>query len=366
MLHLLRTTPSIPGVASAMLVMACLSWDTAQASPVQDFQRALQRLDRQLCAKLPGAKCRKAATRPAARQGDAKKAAARPSSPMPNEGRDTAPAESSPPIPKLKPELKARAAPAPGDDVVLPRLKPDALATAPEDSTDVPRKSDRRVQEPQRRDVAIIKPERKRRIVVDPGALANPMPDGTLSGEACIAALRNMNVNFSQAATPVSSGPCTVYEPIRLNGMKVGGNAITFPDKPLLTCGFAARFAYWVAQEGAPAVRKAKGSALRSVGTGPGYQCRGRNGDMSAKLSEHAYGNAVDIEYIKTVDGETVQVQAASATTASNARLLKELRSEGCRYFTTVLGPGTNSAHARHFHFDLERRGKKGSHKLCE
>ncbi|MBL8791947.1 MAG: extensin family protein, partial [Rhizobiales bacterium] len=68
----------------------------------------------------------------------------------------------------------------------------------------------------------------------------------------------------------------------------------------------------------------------------------------------------------KTAEGEIVQVQAASATTASNARLLKELRSEGCRYFTTVLGPGTNSAHARHFHFDLERRGKKGSHKLCE
>ncbi|MBL8791049.1 MAG: extensin family protein [Rhizobiales bacterium] len=349
-----------------MLAMSSVAWGTAQATPMQDFQRALQRLDRQLCAKLPGAKCRKAATRPAARQGDAKKAAARPSSATSTEGREGAPAESSPPIPKLKPELKKVASTAPDDDVVLPRLKPDTLASASSVEIDVPRKSDRRVQDPQRQDVAIIKPERKRKSVVDPGALANPMPDGTLSGDACIAALRNMNVNFSQAVTPVSSGPCSVYEPIRLNGMKVGGNAITFPDKPLLTCGFAARFAYWVAQEGAPAVRKAKGAALQSVGTGPGYQCRGRNGDMSAKLSEHAYGNAVDIEYIKTAEGEIVQVQAASATTASNARLLKELRSEGCRYFTTVLGPGTNSAHARHFHFDLERRGKKGSHKLCE
>ncbi len=84
------------------------------------------------------------------------------------------------------------------------------------------------------------------------------------------------------------------------------------------------------------------------------------------KLSEHAFGNAVDIEYLKTAGGETLAVQGAGFGMTSNARLLKDLRGSGCRYFTTVLGPGTNAAHARHFHFDLERRGRKGNHKLCE
>ena len=39
--------------------------------------------------------------------------------------------------------------------------------------------------------------------------------------------------------------------------------------------------------------------------------------------------------------------------------LLNNVRSGGCKYFSTVLGPGYNAAHADHFHFDIQdRRGR--------
>ena len=245
---------------------------------------------------------------------------------------------------------------------MLPKLKPTIIvADNAESVSDVPVKSDRAQPALFRKVAMVVQPNRPAPART-PRPLVNPMPDGTLAGEACFAALRDMGVDFSRASTPVSAGSCSVFEPVKLNGMKLGGAAVKFPDKPLLTCGFAAKLALWVAREGAPAVQKATGSPLRSLGTGPGYQCRGRNGDGSAKLSEHAFGNAVDIGYLKTSDGQTINVEASSAHTG----LLDELRSDGCRYFTTVLGPGANSAHARHFHFDLERRGKKGNHHLCQ
>jgi Extensin-like protein C-terminus len=45
---------------------------------------------------------------------------------------------------------------------------------------------------------------------------------------------------------------------------------------------------------------------------------------------------------------------------------LRELRSSACGYFTTVLGPGTNAAHASHFHFDRGSHGKSGTNHICE
>jgi hypothetical protein len=102
------------------------------------------------------------------------------------------------------------------------------------------------------------------------------------------------------------------------------------------------------------------------MGTGPGYQCRGRNGDNSAKLSEHAFGNAVDIERITLQGGDTIAIRDAMTIGAKFQPVLATLRATSCNYFTTVLGPGANAAHAEHFHFDMARRGKQGNFKLCQ
>jgi hypothetical protein len=44
--------------------------------------------------------------------------------------------------------------------------------------------------------------------------------------------------------------------------------------------------------------------------------------------------------------------------------LLKSVRGDSCKYFNTVLGPGSNKEHWNHFHFDL--RSRKGGRRYCD
>jgi len=47
-------------------------------------------------------------------------------------------------------------------------------------------------------------------------------------------------------------------------------------------------------------------------------------------------------------------------------QVLRGLRATACGYFSTVLGPGTNQAHASHFHFDMAVHGKSQNYRICE
>jgi hypothetical protein len=350
----------------ALLALALWPIDNVAAAPSDDLRRAMERIDRQLCNKFDKLNCRRSAGKKALRKKQpSKKAVAQAAqkkkvtptpSELPKKEEDKVPAEvsnSQRPIPVLKPgNLK------PNKKLAANTKQAASIEVAPGkiDLPDAPKK-------PPAKTAMLPKPVFKlkpRKPVI------NVMPDDALSGEACIAALRKMKVDFDLATTPVVAGSCSVVEPVKVSAIGTGETRVKFPDQPLLTCGFAARLASWLTEKGEPAVRSATGSRIQAMGTGPGFQCRGRNGDSSAKLSEHAFGNAVDIEYIKLANGQSIGVGDALNTSSKYHSVLASLRSAGCEYFTTVLGPGANSAHASHFHFDLERRGKKGNHKLCQ
>jgi hypothetical protein len=108
------------------------------------------------------------------------------------------------------------------------------------------------------------------------------------------------------------------------------------------------------------------GEALAAHATGPGYECRGRNGDSSAKISEHAFGNAIDIVSFRLASKESIPVANVTKTGNEESRWLMALRISACGYFTTVLGPGSNAAHAEHYHFDLGLHGKSDKYRICE
>lgn len=46
--------------------------------------------------------------------------------------------------------------------------------------------------------------------------------------------------------------------------------------------------------------------------------------------------------------------------------LVRVLRTTACAYFTTVLGPGSDSAHEEHFHFDTGMHGATPNYRICE
>ncbi len=176
--------------------------------------------------------------------------------------------------------------------------------------------------------------------------------------ESCFQELRAIGAKFTIAPATVDYGKCHVENPVNLRSVTIKQNTIDLPEAPLLNCKFALQFSKWLSESGAPILSAQLNSPVERISTGPGFECRGRNGDGSAKVSEHGYGNAVDISTFRLRNGKTLNV--------GDSTLLPGVRASACGYFTTVLGPGSNAAHAAHFHFDMGAHGKSGNYRICQ
>jgi hypothetical protein len=182
----------------------------------------------------------------------------------------------------------------------------------------------------------------------------------------CMAKLKIAGAEFMMAPTPASTGECMVTNPVRLVSVSTPQGEVMMTDQPVLNCRFALEFTRWISESASPIIASRTGFNMKSISTGPGYECRGRNGDTSAKLSEHAFGNAVDITTIATTDGRTIDIAQAADPSSKDFTALRSLRTTACGYFTTVLGPGANDAHNAHFHFDLGMHGKTDRYRICQ
>jgi hypothetical protein len=45
---------------------------------------------------------------------------------------------------------------------------------------------------------------------------------------------------------------------------------------------------------------------------------------------------------------------------------VQTMRRAACGWFTTLLGPGSDAAHADHLHFDVLRHGASDDYRICE
>ena len=73
-------------------------------------------------------------------------------------------------------------------------------------------------------------------------------------------------------------------------------------------------------------------------------------------ISEHAFGNAIDIAAFTLADGRRITVQEGWHGTPEEQGFLHDVHLAACDSFTTVLAPGYNAAHYNHIHVDLMRR----------
>jgi hypothetical protein len=194
-----------------------------------------------------------------------------------------------------------------------------------------------------------------------------PLPEREpLAGAGeCRAELLKREVEFTIADHVEATGQCEVADPVRVRSVATPGGRVNLPEEPLLNCAFARKFTAWLSDIAAPVVGELAPARLQSLSTGPGYECRNRNGDSSGKISEHAFGNAIDISGITLANRMRIEVPDVADPSAVHHRLLMALRLSACGYFTTVLGPGFNAAHASHYHFDLGRHGKSDNYRIC-
>jgi hypothetical protein len=96
---------------------------------------------------------------------------------------------------------------------------------------------------------------------------------------------------------------------------------------------------------------------------GTSYECRGQNRMAGVRLSEHGFANAVDIMGV-AFDGAKAHTVSILSGESLEGRFQAEIQARACAYFTTVLGPGSDAAHAGHLHLDL--RGRRGGFRICQ
>ncbi len=185
----------------------------------------------------------------------------------------------------------------------------------------------------------------------DPRSDDVPDPSGTLPATeaACRARLTELGVSFKEA--PAESDPhgCSIPYPLKVESL--GGEIDLSPDAEM-NCAMAEAAARFMKDAVHPAAEQELGAGLKSIGHASAYVCRPRNG--TNKLSEHAFGNALDIATFNLKDGRSVQVEAT--TDEKIGKFLAAVRKAACGPFKTVLGPGSDADHALHFHLDLQPR----------
>jgi hypothetical protein len=187
----------------------------------------------------------------------------------------------------------------------------------------------------------------------------------TLSA-SCGAELATLGVEFTVPDRVEGTEKCKVIDPVQITTVQTTLGQVDLPATPVLNCQFARKFTLWLSNIAAPVVAALGDARLASLSTGPGYECRGRNGNPSAKLSEHATGNAIDIAGITLSNNRRIEISDVADNQDPDHRMLMALRISACGYFTTVLGPGADDAHASHYHFDLGVHGKSGNYRICE
>jgi hypothetical protein len=178
--------------------------------------------------------------------------------------------------------------------------------------------------------------------------------------KACLVRLDALGVTYTRLPPIAPGKACAVPTPLEVTSL---GSGVAISPAATLNCETAEALALWVKQSVVPAARRAFGAVPRAVVHDSTYVCRPRNNVAGARLSEHATANAVDIARIRFADRADVEVRAWPQN-APEGRFAKAIRQDSCAYFTTVLGPGSNAAHATHFHFDLAAR--RHGYRLCD
>ena len=123
-----------------------------------------------------------------------------------------------------------------------------------------------------------------------------------------------------------------------------------------LACPIVAALDHWVSEGVQPAAMRWFGEPVTEIKQISAYSCRRMVGAGGSGISEHAFGNAIDIAAFTFSDGRRVSVEAGWHGTPEEQGFLRDVHLAACDYFSTVLAPGYNAAHYNHIHVDLMRR----------
>jgi hypothetical protein len=176
------------------------------------------------------------------------------------------------------------------------------------------------------------------------------------TAKQCLSTLKANEVKYTPLPNQNFGGGCKTIDTVKLMQFSTEASNLG-----AMTCPLAANFTAWAKHAVRPAAREYLGADVVRIETFGTYNCRNVKGARSGKLSEHAFGNAVDVSAFILKDGRRISVLNGWNGSADERAFLRRLHQSACKRFGTVLGPNYNAAHANHFHFDMGKTMKDGS-----
>ncbi|MBJ6124739.1 extensin family protein [Microvirga splendida] len=183
--------------------------------------------------------------------------------------------------------------------------------------------------------------------------------------EACLSQrLVQPSAYMSLSSKIDGPGVCGMDYPFKVSAFNNG--SVGLKSKVTLACPIIPRIDIWLDEIVRPAAEMYFGVPLADIKAGS-YSCRPRNNQRGAKLSEHSFGNALDVMGFVLADGREISVANGwRGRDPAEQEFLREAFVGACRYFTTVLGPGSDAFHYDHFHIDLARHDPRGERRICK
>jgi hypothetical protein len=155
---------------------------------------------------------------------------------------------------------------------------------------------------------------------------------------------------------PLAAYPPATPVPLGRERAPVTTGAVTVQPAATLACPIVSSLDTWFATGVQPAAMKWFGAPVAEIKQISAYSCRGMNGQPGAHISEHAFGNALDIAAFILSNGRRISVQDGWHGAPEEQGFLRDVQGSACQLFTTVLAPGSNVYHYNHIHVDLMRR----------
>jgi hypothetical protein len=189
-----------------------------------------------------------------------------------------------------------------------------------------------------------------------------PPPANEAALTICESRLKSLGAEFERQ--PPIDGPaaCGLSATYLLKSVAPG---VSIRPETEMTCDAALATAQWVRDAVLPAARAlGENIRLRGLVHASTYVCRNRNNQPEAKISEHARGAAIDVSTFEFDGHELLPVEPRAGEGSMEEAFQKAVRGSACLYFTTVLGPGSDSYHDDHIHLDLAKRSR--GYRLCQ
>jgi hypothetical protein len=183
-------------------------------------------------------------------------------------------------------------------------------------------------------------------------ATANKVSNLQGNPDICFAFLEEADTAFTRLENTTDDENCGFADALTLDQSRFPYNATLS-----MTCPLTAGLMVWEEHSLIPRAREILGRDIEEIRSFGSYSCRRLYGRESGRFSEHATGNAVDIEGITFTDGSTLTLLNDWDDDSVEAEFLRAIRDDACEIFGTVLGPEYNAAHENHFHFDMSQTG---------